>query len=114
MDFVEPPKKVNLPICNASGQDTGYKDARRFLDLFPTGRCTGTGTGSGHRRRIVTKYQAQLIVHRPLDLNEQRSHRELNALHHRNIIFDGQVGIAGNMTAALDDLLRLRQSFANK
>ena len=67
-------------------------------------------TGAG----VVAQYQTQLIIHRSLNFNQQRSQRELYTLHYRHIVLNGQIRIAGNVTAALNDLLSLTQCFANQ
>lgn len=65
-------------------------------------------------RRIVTQYQTQFIIHRTFDFNQQRTHWELNTLHHGHIIFDCEICITGNVPATLDDLLCLCQCLANQ
>lgn len=57
------------------------------------------------RVQVVAQDQPQLLIQWPLDLNQQRTQRVLNALHNRHVVLDGQVAEAGQVALAFEDLL---------
>lgn len=113
MTFVPnvPATNRNLPVGDAGGQYAGDEDAVR-LHLVQLVAAV-VDVVQVDRAGVVAQYQAELLVHRPLDLEQQRAHAQLDRLHHRDVVLDHQVRVAGRVHI-LQNVLCLREALVKK
>lgn len=109
-------------IRNAGRQNAGHIDAGR-LHLIAGGHHQVGSSVAGRRgmlleTAVATQHQAERIVERPFDLDEQRSEREFDALHDGDVVLDGQIGEAAAAAAVggagLQDLLRFEERLVDE
>ena len=76
---------MSIPVGYARRNDAGHVNSGRSDFILLVHRVMLLGI------RVVAKNQSQFVIHRTFDFDEQRPQGELNALHNRNVVLDGQI-----------------------
>lgn len=97
---------IHSPIGDARGQYVCNIDSGRTNFILFVHRVA-------LQRRIIAQNNSEFIVHGPFDFDQQRSQWKFNRLHHRNIVFDGQIGQTADV-ATFENLLSFQQRFIDQ